>query len=81
MQSSLSVPLAAALRSADALVTGVFAVAGWLLVKYLDLVNARFNSVDARFNAVDARFNAVDARLSGVEDTLQELKSLLSSPR
>jgi len=70
MQSSLHTPLAVALKSADALVTGVFAFAGWLLVKYLDLVNERFNSVDERFNSVDER-------LSGVEKMLQELKTFL----
>ena len=72
MQSDLRAPLAEALKSADVLVTGVFAIAGWLLVKYLDAVNARFD-------AVDTRFNTVDARLDGIENTLQELKRLLSS--
>ncbi len=70
MQSSLRVPLADALKSADVLVTAVFGVGGWLFVKFLDTVNERFNSVDERFNSVEARFNSV-------EKTLQELKVLI----
>ena len=45
-QSSLRVALAAAVKQADALVTGVFAAAGWLLSSYLGRVEKRFDGVD-----------------------------------
>ena len=64
MQSSLRVPLADALGSADVLVTAVFGVGGWLFVKYLDNVNERFNSVDATLQELKA---LVTARLLGAQ--------------
>lgn len=70
VQSSVRAPLSEALKSADVLVTAVFAVGGWAFARFLDNVNERFNAAD---EAVKKRFNAV-------EDTLQELKALLVNP-
>ena len=60
-QSSLSVALAAALKQADALVTGVFAAAGWLLSSYLGHVEKRFDNAaelaNKRFDETNKRFD------------------------
>ena len=54
LQSSLRVPLADALGSADTLVTAVFGLGGWMFVKYLDNVNKRFNRVDSTLQELKA---------------------------
>ena len=58
-QSSLSVALAAALKQADALVTGVFAAAGWLLSSHLGHV--RGEALRRREQAADRADRAADA--------------------
>ena len=56
MASGLRHALAEALKSADVLVTGGFAVAGWLLSAFLDSVEKRFDKVDKQFDKVQSQF-------------------------
>jgi hypothetical protein len=77
-QSSLSVALAAALKQADALVTGVFAAAGWLLSSYLGHVEKRFDNAAELSNK---RFDETNKRFDGVNKQLTELTELLTQRR
>ena len=75
------------------LVTGGFAMAGWLLSSFLDSVEKRFDKVDERldkqfemvdrrldkqFEMVDKQFEKVDKQFEKVDRRLDKLTELLT---
>ena len=67
MASGVRHALAEALKKADVLVTGAFAVAGWLLSSFLDSVDKRFDRVDEK---MDKQFAKVDKQFAKLTELI-----------